>query len=331
MQKKYLETTRMDITRRGLVLAGALAAVAGSAGAQGAYPSKPVKIIVPAPAGSGPDVMARLYADHLSRALGQQFLVDNKPGASGNIGAESVAHAPADGHTLLYAYNQIPTMNPHLFGKLGYDMRKDMAPVSITLTTGYILLANNDFPAADLAQTIAYAKKHPGKVAYASYGPGTASHLAFEIIQEQTRTEFLHVPYKQGQLTDVMGGQVAMVFEPFPSAIPFAASGKTKALAVTTPKRLAALPNVPAMSEAIPGFDLLGWQGVWAPSGTPTAVLAKLQSEFARITQLPDMQKRIRDFGSEPVGGSSREMAQTIEAEYALWGKIIRAKNIRLD
>ncbi|MBA2965675.1 MULTISPECIES: Bug family tripartite tricarboxylate transporter substrate binding protein [Ramlibacter] len=314
-----------------LLAAVALALAAAPAAAQSGYPSKPVKIVVPAPAGTGPDIMARLYAEHLGRALGQQFLVENKAGASGNIGAEAVARSPADGHTLLYAYNQIPTMNPHLFGKLGYDMQKDLAPISMTLATGYVLLANNNFPGSTLAEAIAYARSNPGKVAYASYGPGTASHLAFEIIQDQTKAEFLHVPYKQGQVTDVIAGQVAMVFEPFPSALPFVASGKTKALAVTTPKRLAALPGTPTMSEAVPGFDLLGWQGVWAPTGTPPEVLAKLQSEFARITQLPEMQKRIRDLASEPVGSSSREMAQAIQTEYARWGQVIRAKNIRLD
>lgn len=302
-----------------------------SAGAQtAAWPSRMVRIVVPAPAGTGPDIMARMYGEHLSRSLGQPFVVENRSGASGNIGAEVVARA-TDGHTLLYAYNQIPTMNPHLFGKLAYDMRKDMVPVSITLTTGYVLLANNQFPPNTLAEAIRHARSQPGKVAYASYGPGTASHLAFEIIQDQTQTQYLHVPYKQGQVTDVIAGQVAMVFEPFPSALPFAASGKVKALAVTTPWRLDALPNVPTLAEAVPGFDLLGWQGIWASSSVPTEGVTRLQIEIARITRLPDMQKRIRDLASEPVGGSAEEMARTIDAEYARWGAVIKAKNIRLD
>lgn len=301
------------------------------AGAQtAAWPSRMVRIVVPAPAGTGPDIMARMYGEHLSRSLGQPFVVENRSGASGNIGAEVVARA-TDGHTLLYAYNQIPTMNPHLFGKLSYDMRKDMVPVSITLTTGYVLLANNQFPPHTLAEAIRHARSQPGKVAYASYGPGTASHLAVEIIQDQTQTQYLHVPYKQGQVTDVIAGQVAMVFEPFPSALPFAASGKVKALAVTTPRRLDALPNVPTLAEAVPGFDLLGWQGIWASSSVPTEGVARLQTEIARLTRLPDMQKRIRDLASEPVGGSAEEMARTIDAEYARWGAVIKAKNIRLD
>ena len=314
-----------------LLAACVLMATAPPVSAQAAYPSKPVKVIVPAPPGTGPDVIMRLYADQLSRRLGQQFTVENRLGASGNIAAEAAAKSPADGYTLFYAFNQIPTMNPHLFTKLGYDMQKDMVPISMTLKTGYVLLANRNFEANSLGDVIALAKKNPGNVVFASYGAGTASHLAFELIEDQTQTQFLHVPYKQAVVTDVMGGQVPMVLEPFTSAIPLAAHEKLKALAVTTSKRLGALPNVPAMSETLPGFELVGWQGVWAPTGTPPAVLARLQSEFASITQLPDMQKRIRDLASEPVGSTSQEMANAISTEYARWGKIIKAKNIRLD
>ena len=238
-----------------------------SAQAQAAYPSRVVRIIVPAPAGTGPDVMARLYAEHLGRSLGQSFVVEDRPGASGNLGADAVAHAPADGYTLLYAYNQIPTMNPHLFSKLSYDPVKDLVPISQTLSTAYVLLGNNDLPAKDLAGIIDYARKNPGKLAYASYGPGTASHLVMELIQDSEKVQFLHVPYKQGQVTDVIGGQVAMVIEPFPSAIPMVKSGKVRALAVTTDKRIKELPDAPTMSEAIKGLTLYGWQGRRGRSG----------------------------------------------------------------
>jgi tripartite-type tricarboxylate transporter receptor subunit TctC len=302
-----------------------------SAQAQAAYPSRVVRIIVPAPAGTGPDVMARLYAEHLGRSLGQSFVVEDRPGASGNLGADAVAHAPADGYTLLYAYNQIPTMNPHLFSKLSYDPVKDLVPISQTLSTAYVLLGNNDLPAKDLAGIIDYARKNPGKLAYASYGPGTASHLVMELIQDSEKVQFLHVPYKQGQVTDVIGGQVAMVIEPFPSAIPMVKSGKVRALAVTTDKRIKELPDAPTMSEAIKGLTLYGWQGVWAPAGTPPDILAKLQSEFARITKLPDMQKRIADFASVPIGSTGPEMASAIQRESQQWGAVIRDKRITLD
>ena len=321
----------MKTTLSALLSACALMLTAGYTSAQTAYPNRPVKIVMPAPAGTGPDVIARLYADQLSRRMGQQFIVENRVGASGNIAAEAVAKAPADGYTLFYAFNQIPTMNPHLFPKLGYDMQKDMVPITMTLKTGYVMLANNDFKANTLADVIAMARQSPGKIPYASYGPGTASHLVFELIQEEANIQFLHVPYRQGVLVDIMGGQVPMVFEPFTSAVPYATSGKLKALAVTTAKRLGALPNVPTMAETLPGFELVGWQGVWAPTGTPADVLTRLQSEFAQITQSPDMQKRIRDLASEPVGSTSQEMAKAISTEYARWGKIIKAKNIRLE
>ena len=299
--------------------------------AQTAYPVRPVRIIVPAPAGTGPDIMARLYAEQLGKSLGQAFTVDNRAGASGNIGAEFVAKSPPDGYTIFYAYNQIPTMNPHLFKKLAYDPLRDLAPVTQTLTTAYVLMGNNDLPAKDLTGVIDYARKNPGKLAYASYGAGTASHLVFELIQDSQKIQMLHVPYKQGMVTDVMGGQVAMLFEPFPSGLPFVKSGKVKALAVTSDKRLPALPDVQAMNEAVPGVNLQGWQGVWATAGTPPDIIAKLQAEIVRITKTPEMQKRITDLASQPTGTSSQEMAGIIQREHAQWGAVIKAKNITLD
>jgi tripartite-type tricarboxylate transporter receptor subunit TctC len=321
--KKHLLSTLLGLA--------ALGSAATASLAQTAYPTRPVRIIVPAPAGTGPDIMARLYAEQLGKSLGQPFTVENRAGASGNIGAEFVAKAPADGYTVFYAYNQIPTMNPHLFKKLGYDPLRDLAPVTQTLTTAYVLMGNNDLPAKDLTGVIDYARKNPGKLAYASYGPGTASHLVFELIQDSAKIEMLHVPYKQGMVTDVMGGQVAMLFEPFPSGLPFVKSGKVKALAVTSDKRLAALPDVQAMNEAVPGVNLQGWQGVWVTGGTPPDIIAKLQSELVRITKTPEMQKRITDLSSQPTGSSSQEMAGIIQREHAQWGKVIKAKNITLD
>jgi tripartite-type tricarboxylate transporter receptor subunit TctC len=321
--KKQLLTTVLGLAAFGSFATASLA--------QTAYPTRAVRIIVPAPAGTGPDIVARLYAEQLGKALGQPFTVDNRAGASGNIGAEFVAKAPADGYTLFYAYNQIPTMNPHLFKKLSYDPLRDLAPVTQTLTTAYVLMGNNDLPAKDLTGVIDYARKNPGKLAYASYGAGTASHLVFELIQDSAKIDMLHVPYKQGMVTDVIGGQVAMLFEPFPSGLPFVKSGRVKALAVTSEKRLASLPDVQAMNEAVPGINLQGWQGVWATAGTPPDVIAKLQAEMVRITQTPEMQKRITDLASTPTGTSSQDMAGIIQREHAQWGKIIKAKNITLD
>jgi tripartite-type tricarboxylate transporter receptor subunit TctC len=310
---------------------GLLTAVSTAAMAQTNYPTRPIRIITPVGPGVAPDIMARLYADQLSRSLGQPVTVENKTGASGNIGAQFVAKAPPDGYTIFYAYNQIPTMNPHLFTKLGYDPVRDLAPVTQTLSTAYVLLGNNDFPAKDLAGVLDHARAHPGKVAYASYGPGTAGHLIVEIIQDSAQVKMLHVPYRQGALTDVMGGQVSMLFEPFPSGVPFAKSGKVRALAVTSNERVAELPDVPAMNEVLPGINLVGWQGVWVTAGTPPEIIARLNSEFVRITRLPEMQKRIAELASTPMGNTPQEMSAAIERESLQWGSVIKAKKITLD
>ena len=316
------------------ILTAGTAAVAQPADTKSAaaiYPTHTIRIITPVPPGAAPDVMARLYADQLSKSLRQPVTVENRAGASGNIGAEFVAKAPADGYTILYGYNQIPTMNPHLFAKLGYDMQRDLAPVTQTLSTAYVLLGNKDLPAKNLAEVIAYARKNPEKLAYASYGPGTASHLIFEIIQDSAKIKLLHVPYRQGALTDVLGGQVAMLFEPFPSGVPYAKSDKVRALAVTTDRRVPELPDVPAMNEAVPGLNLVGWQGVWVPSATPPEIVAKLNAEFVRITRTPDMRARIAELASLPMGNTPDEMRAAIQKESAQWGSIIKARHIVLD
>ncbi|RRH86798.1 tripartite tricarboxylate transporter substrate binding protein [Variovorax beijingensis] len=320
-----------SIIRHLIIGLSVLAVVNSAAVAQSAFPTRAIRIISPVPAGVAPDVMARLYADQLSRSLGQPVTVENKPGASGNIAADFVAKAPADGYTIFYAYNQIPTMNPHLFRKLSYDMARDLAPVTQTLSTAYVVLGNNDFPAKDLAGVIDYARKNPEKVAYASYGPGTAGHLIFEVLQEQTGVKMLHVPYKQGAVADVMGGQVTMLVEPFPSGVPLAKSGRVRGLAVTSEHRVAELPNVPAMNEAVPDLNLVGWQGVWVPAGTPPDIVARLNLEFVRITKTQEMQKRIADFASTPMGSSPQEMKAAIQRESQQWGALIKAKNITLD
>ena len=320
-----------SIIRHLIIGLSVLAAANSAAVAQSAFPTRAIRIISPVPAGVAPDVMARLYADQLSRSLGQPVTVENKPGASGNIAADFVAKAPADGYTIFYAYNQIPTMNPHLFRKLSYDMARDLAPVTQTLSTAYVVLGNNDSPAKDLAGVIDQARKNPEKVAYASYGPGTAGHLIFEVLQEQTGVKMLHVPYKQGAVADVMGGQVTMLVEPFPSGVPLAKSGRVRGLAVTSEHRVAELPNVPAMNEAVPGLNLVGWQGVWVPAGTPPDIIAKLNAEFVRITKTPEMRKRIADFASSPMGSNPQEMKAAIQRESQQWGALIKAKKITLD
>ena len=313
-----------------LLTALALVLVSPVMHAEDKWPSKPIKMITPFGAGSGTDLFARLYAADLAKSLGVPVIVDNKPGASGIIGTDAVAKAPADGYTLLYGFNQLVTMNPHLFSKLPYKT-KDLQPLAQTVYGGYVLVANNGFAPKTLADVIALAKEKPGRVVYGSYGPGTVSNLTFELIGEASKAEFLQVPYKQGALTDVVGGQVPMLVETSLSAVPFVKTGKLHAIAVTTPKRLPALPDVPTIGETLPGVEVIGWQGIFAPVGLPPEVAARLSSEIVRITHLPATTAKIRELGAEPSDMPAAELPAAIEKESATWGALIKAKNIKLD
>lgn len=299
--------------------------------AQTTWPTRPLRIIVPAPPGTAPDMFARLYGEQLRQGLGQPVLIENRAGASGMLGADAVAKAAPDGYTILYAYNQPFTMNPHLFSKMPYDALKDLVPVTQTLTTAYVILAHNGFAPRNMSELIASAKQSPASINYGSYGPGTPGHLLMELVEDRTGAKMVQVPYRQGLIPDVIAGNVSFAVEPFAAAIPFVKSGKLKGLAVTSPKRIDALPDVPAMSEAVEGLELVGWNAVWVPAGTPKEVIAKLNSEFVRITNSPDMRKRIADAASSPTGTTPQEIAEIIRREHEQWGKLIKARNVRLD
>lgn len=296
-----------------------------------AYPSRPIRMIVPFPAGAGPDIMARLFADALSKSLGQGIVVDNRPGASANIGANAVAKSAADGYTVLYGFNQIATMNPHLFAKLPYDVNKELTPVTQLLSGPYILLASRHFGPSNLAETLELAKREPGKINFASYGPGTASHLGLALIEDASGTSMLHVPYKQGVLNDLVANTVSLTLEPATPAIPWVLDGRLKAVAVTGSKRLKALPNVPTLAETLPGITLAGWQGIWVPAGTPRDVIAKLNEAFVNALHTPAIDAKLQADGVDSIGSTPEQMAATIRTESAVWGKLIRQKNIHLD
>jgi tripartite-type tricarboxylate transporter receptor subunit TctC len=310
-------------TRRSALASLALAATGGAWGQAAPWPTRAVRVVMPGPAGIAPDIFARWYANELQKALGQPFTVDNKPGASGIIGAEAVARAAPDGATILYGYNQLVTMNPHLFSRLPYNAEKDLVPVSLVATGCYVLCAHNNLPAASMRDFIALARKDPDKYAYGSYGPGTALHLGMEMIQGATGIRLTHVPYKGGMMTDVMSGQIAVALEPAASAVPLVKSGKVKALD--------ALPEVPPIGDAIPGFELLGWNAFWVPAGTPQAIVQKLQDEAIRISKLPETGQRMRAVGFEPAGTTAQEMAAIIRKESEQMAALIKAKGIRLD
>jgi tripartite-type tricarboxylate transporter receptor subunit TctC len=319
------------LTRRSALASFAALAAAGGAWGQSAWPSRPVRIVMPGPAGIAPDVFARWYANELQKALGQPFTVDNRPGASGILGADAVAKAAPDGTTLLYGYNQLVTMNPHLFSKLPYNAEKDLVPVSLVATGCYVLCANNNLPASNMKEFIALAKKENGRLAYGSYGPGTGAHLGMELIQGTAGIQLTHVPYKGGVMTDVMSGQIAVALEPSASAVPLVKGGKLKALGVTSATRLEALPDVRPIGDTIPGYELLGWNAFWVPAGTPPAIVQKLQEEAIRISRLPETGQRMRAVGFEPAGTTAQEMAAIIKRESEQMAALIKAKGIRLD
>jgi tripartite-type tricarboxylate transporter receptor subunit TctC len=306
-------------------------ALAGPAPAQERWPARTLRIVTPAPAGVAPDIFARLFAEHLAKALGQPVVVENRPGASAILGTDVVAKAPADGYTLLYGFNSIVTMNPHLFSRLPFDPERDLQPVSQILQGDYLLVAHNEFPGKSVKEMLDQGREQPGRIPYASYGPGSASDLGFKLIEEASRTEFLHVPYRQGVTQDLIAGQVKLVIEPTGFILPFVREGKVRAIASTGTQRLRVLPDVPTLAETLPGVAIHGWHGFFVRAGTPPDVVARLHQEIVRILRLPEIDKRIRDIGFEPTGTSPEETRSLIRRESEQWGRIIRAKNIKLD
>ena len=317
---------------RQLLLAVSIATAATSAIAQSAWPSRPIKLVVGLPAGLAVDVFARVYADKLSKALGQPVVVENKAGAAGNIAQEAVAKSLPDGYTLLYAVSNSFVTNPYVYKKLPFDVDKDFTPVAMTAVGGLYLVVGNDFPAKTMPDMIKLVRANPGKFSYASYGVGGFPHLMMELILDQEKLDMVHVPYRGGALTDVAGGSVPMVIEPPNTAIPMIRDGRVRALAYLGTKPHPATPDVPLLSDVIPGTkDIIGFHGVWAPANTPREIVEKLNRELAKASKDPEVQERIRAAFAEPASSSPEEMAAITLKEQARWKALILNKNIRLD
>ena len=301
--------------------------------AQTIYPVKAVRILVGAPAGGGTDIIARALADKLAGPLGQPVLVDNRPGASNTIAADLTAKAPPDGHTLLAATNTGQAIAPHLL-KLGFDPIKDLTPIALIVVVPNVLAINPVLPVKDVRELVALVKSRPGEFKYASSGVGSTQHLAGEGFSFLTGVKMVHVPYKgssQAHL-DLIGGEVQMMFDTTSSAIGHIRSGKLRALAVTSGARSAELPNVPTLAEAgFPGFEMTTWYGLYVTAGTPPDVVARLQSEVARVIRLPDLQARLKGLGGEPGNMSPAKFAELNRAEYERFGKLIHDANIKID
>jgi tripartite-type tricarboxylate transporter receptor subunit TctC len=313
-----------------LALLTAVAAAAPSAAQT--FPSKPIRFVVPYAAGGATDLIARTIGEKLSASLGQPVVVDNRPGAATILGAQLVAKSEADGHTILMATSTTLAINASLYSKLTYDPVRDFAPVTLVIEHPFVLLVNPTVPAQSVQDLIALAKSKSGQLAYASGGSGSFPHLAMALFQSMTGIDVIHVPYKGSApaLTDLMGGQVAMMFDN--TALNYVKGGRLRALAVTTKQRLQVLPDVPAMAEAgVPGYELSAWQGVVAPAGTPGPVVEKLNGEIVRALKLPDVQARLTADGGHIITSSPEEFASYIRSEIVRFAKIVKASGARVD
>ncbi len=298
------------------------------------FPSRPVKVIIPFPPGGPTDVLGRIVAQKLSERLGQSFVIDNKPGASGMIGADMVAKSQADGYTLLVNAS-LHVINPSLYDKTRYDAIADFTPLSNLADVPLVLVVNSQTPVQTVKELIAWVKSSKTPVNFASSGNATAPHLAGEAFKVATGIENMqHVPYKGSApaLTDLLSGQVQMMFDSLPSSQPFIKSGALKAIAVTTQKRSSALPNVPTIAESgISGFNFSTWYGMWAPKAMPQAIVQKLSNEIAQITRLPEVRERFLALGAEPVGNTAEEFAAFTKSELNKWARVVKQSGARVD
>lgn len=321
------------VSRARRLLAAALVALASvGAGAQPPWPAKPIRLIVPFPPGGSTDIFARPIAQKLSEALGQQVVVENRGGAGGTIGAEAAAKSAPDGYTLLMGHIGTLAVAPSLYPALPYDPLKSFAPVSMVATLPNVLVVNPSLEAKTVGELIAYAKAHPGKLAYGSGGNGSAAHIAFELFKQQTGTRIVHVPYRgtAPSVTDVIGGQVAMTMTGVPPVLAFIQAGKLRALGVSGRKRAEALPDVPTIDEAgVKDFDATQWYGIVAPAGTPAAIVERLNAEIRRILAMPDMRERLKSLGAEPAPTTPDEFRRYIASEIARWASVVKAAHMK--
>ena len=316
----------------GIGLAGL--SLAQRAGAQARYPERPVRLVVAFAPGGFTDIVARLVAAKLSEVLGQQVVVDNKAGAGGVIGTEVVAKAPPDGYTLLLGTISTHAMNPHLYAKLPYDPVKDFAPVARIANSPNILVVHPSVPAKSVAELIALAKAKPGDLKYGSGGNGTSSHLAAEMFKAMAGVDIQHIPYRStsNAATALLAGEISLMFDTLPSALPQVRAGKLRALAVTVAERVPSLPELPTVAESgLPGFEMGVWVGLFAPAGTPQPVIARLDAESKALLALPDIATRFDELGLTPFYAPPDGLAAYLRQENDKWGRVVRAANIRIE
>jgi tripartite-type tricarboxylate transporter receptor subunit TctC len=322
----------MHASRR-LLLALASATFCLGAFAQ-AWPAKPIRVIVPFPPGGGTDIVARETTQKVAAATGWTFVIDNKPGAGGNLGVDAVAKSLADGYTLVLGQTSNIAINPTLYSKLPYDPQKDLAPIVLLANAPLVMVTGANTPLKTLAEAVNAAKAKPGQVNFASPGNGTVAHLTEELFQKAAGIKTQHVPYKGANqaLTDVISGNVDLYMSSVPTLLQHIKQGKLRALAVTSAKRVDDLPNVPTINESgYKGFDAVTWFGLLAPAGTPKDVIAKVNAEFNKALKLPELSKRLEDEGADPAGGTPEEFAALIKADIPRWGKVVKDSGAKVD
>ena len=310
----------------------ALAVTATNVNAQ-AFPSKPVKIIVPSTPGDGSDILARSIAQKLTERWGQSVIVENRPGAGGVVGTEVAAKSTADGYTVIMGNAGSHAINQALYPKLTYDVVRDFAPITLVASAPNVFVVNPSVPAKTVAEFIALAKKEPGKYSFASGGNGSSAHLNGEMLKSFAGIEMTHVPYKGSSpaITDVIAGQVQLMIGNLPPILPFIKSGKVRALGVTTPTRFAATPDVPPISETVAGYESLAWFGLFAPAATPKEIVTKWHDDVLAILALPDIRERVAQMGFDVVGNAPEAYAALVRSDIAKWQRVVKASGAKAD
>jgi tripartite-type tricarboxylate transporter receptor subunit TctC len=326
------------LRRRALMAGLAVASLAGLAPglamAQSDYPTRPVTLVVPFPAGGSTDLVARVIAQKMTDGLGQQVLVENKGGAGGNLGSAAVAKSDPDGYTILMGTVATHALNPAIYKKMPFDSVADFAPISLLVTVPNVLVVNPDLPAKTVQELIALAKEKPGELSYASSGNGTPLHLSGELFKSMAGIDIVHIPYKGAgpALTDLLGNHVSIMFDNLPSSTGYIKEGRLRGLAVTTAERAASMPELPTMAESgLPGYETYTWNALFAPAGTPPAVIERLNAEAVKAVQDPEVKARLAEFGATAVGSTPDELAAHVQAELAKWAPVVKASGAQID
>lgn len=323
----------MTIPRRAALTLVLVTAFWGASFAEDKYPGRSVTLIVPQAAGGANDAIARVLAQKLTEQTGQSFIIENRPGAGGNIGTAQAAKAKPDGYTLLLTVNSAHVINPALYKSTGFDPVKDFEPIAPVATAGYVLVANPSFVPKNVAEFVTLAKSQPGKITIASAGNGTLNHLIGEMLGKATGIDLIHVPYKgaAGAVTDLVGGQVQVSVQSLPSSLAFIKSGKLKVLGVVNEKRVAALPDVPTIGETVKGFGSTPWYGMFAPAGTPKNIIAQLNAEIVKALDSKGVQDKLAGVGCEPYKGTPEQFAAVVREDLPKWAKIVKDSGATVD